>query len=1089
MTTITIGLTGTVTPPGGTQSVTPGSFAVGVNLSGLEYNANQVGNPGYNYAIPSLSELQYYKSQGTTLIRLPFAWEHLQPTLGGAFNATYLSEIEGVVNNAASLGMKVILDCHDYGGYGNHKLGDGTLTDAEFSSMWKQLATVFAGNPGIAGYDLMNEPNGMPNAQAWPDAAQAAITAIRTADTQTPIYVEGDDYSSAGSWTAVNSGLASLHDPSNNLIFSAHLYLDTDNSGTHFDWAQEAAAGDTVNIGVQRLTNFVQWLQANNLKGDIGEIGVGDDNTDWLTGLNNTLAYAQANNLQVTYWAGGPWWGSYPMAIDPNNGVTAPQVAVLDRYSGDMDTVTTASLSGSADANSTIYLSENDVTLGTTTTNSSGAWSYTLGGLAAGAHTIVASEVAPGVDGTIAAISFIVAAPATSSTSTSGAGTSGTGTSGSTTSTISTSTSGSSTSGTGTSSSTGTVTSSSGSSGSGTSSTVTTSGSSSSSGTGSVTGAATSSPVSVPVIFAAVGPIANVVIPASSGNVSASAPGQTDFRFVVAGTNAAVTNFSAGDTVQLVGASSYAVSNFDINDILWDNGSLTPYAWEMNGTTVNAAAALGGPAGADVLPGFHIAAVGDFDGTGTSSILLASDTPGLSSVIWNTSDGQLGSGALLPFASPSTVAWAGDFNGDGTSDILWDNGSDAPFLWEMQGDGVMAAASIVGLPGQLVMPGFHITGVGDFDGNGTSDILWASNVAGGFASIWFMNGFQATGVLLPYAEPSTKAWIGDFNGDGHSDILWDDGSATPVLWEMDGGHVIAAAVLGGAYGSTVMPGYHIAGVGDFTGNGDDDILWTANVPSPFAPAIVWFMNGTTVQAIDILPYGQTSTAAFIGNFNIDGSTIKSNTGTSVVLDNVAPGALASGSVQAVSSTLDYSAQTAAVSVDLATGTSSVTGTSVSGFTGVTGTSYNDVLEGYAPAGQSSTLTGNGGSDDYMFSSGDGAVTVINGVATASTAAGEVIFGPGLTDAHLWLAQVGNNLVIDVLGTKDQVTIQNWYANNQSKVSEIVDANGLKLDSAVNTLVNAMATFQAANPAFDPQSTPGMPASTTLNAAVLAAWHN
>jgi autotransporter passenger strand-loop-strand repeat protein len=402
-------LGGVPNPPA--ETITPGTFAVGINLSGMEYNGGPNAVAGTTYVVPTLSELTYYKSQGQDVIRLPISWESMQTTLGGPLNATYLANVEAVVANAASLGMKVILDIHDYGGYNGVKIGTPGVTDANFANLWKQLATAFVGNPGIGGYDLMNEPSNMPSATAWTSAAQAAITAIRGVDTATPIYVEGNNYANAANWSTENPGFAQLVDPSSNLVFSAHVYLDNDGSGTHFDWAQQAASGDTTNIGVERLSNFVTWLQANNLKGDIGEIGVGNDNPNWLTALDDTLAYAKASNLQVTYWAGGPWLGSYPMSVEPVNGVSAPQMAVLDKYSGDYPNVTVASVSGTAAPNATIYLSENEVVLATTTANASGAWSYTLTGLSNGVHIIVAGESLPTVDGTIAATVFNLVQP------------------------------------------------------------------------------------------------------------------------------------------------------------------------------------------------------------------------------------------------------------------------------------------------------------------------------------------------------------------------------------------------------------------------------------------------------------------------------------------------------------------------------------------------------------------------------------------------------------------------------------------------------------------------------------------------------
>jgi autotransporter passenger strand-loop-strand repeat protein len=393
------------------EVISPGTFAIGVNISGMEWEGGPNAKAGTNYVVPTWNELSYYHSQGQDVIRLPISWETLQTALNGPLTASYLANIMSVANNAASLGMKVILEFQDFGGYNGVKIGTAGVTDANFANLWKQVATVFAGNPGIGGYDLMNEPADMPTATAWTSAAQAAITAIRTVDPATTIYVEGNDYSNAANWSNLNPGLAQLQDPSNNLVFSAHVYLDNDGSGTHFDWAQQAAGGDTTNIGVARLSNFVAWLQANNLKGQVGEVGVGNDNPAWLTALDKTIAYAQANNLPTNYWAGGLWWGSYPLSVEPVHGVTAPQMAILDKYSGDYPDVTVAALSGTAGANATIYLSENDVLLATTTANAAGAWSYTLTGLSDGVHVIVVGENLPTADGTIAATVFDLVSP------------------------------------------------------------------------------------------------------------------------------------------------------------------------------------------------------------------------------------------------------------------------------------------------------------------------------------------------------------------------------------------------------------------------------------------------------------------------------------------------------------------------------------------------------------------------------------------------------------------------------------------------------------------------------------------------------
>ena len=320
-----------------------GTFYLGANLSGLEDGSTVPGTPNTDYAVPTHAELDFLHSRGLNTVRLPFKWERTQPTLSGALDSAYLGLVTGLIDYAASIGMLVIPDVHNFGAYGSHKIGDGTVTSAHFADLWSRLATEFVGRAGIAGYDIMNEPSNMPSTTAWPDAAQAAINAIRAVDTTTTIIAEGDNWASAASWVSVNGNL-NLSDPANNLVYSAHTYFDRDSSGTHFDWATEVAAGDqlqsppgplTTQIGVQRLTGYVNWLAEHGYRGLVGEVGTGSDDPHWLETLDNTLAYCQANKVAVTYWAAGPWFQAYAMGIEPQpDGRDTVQVAVLEKYTG-----------------------------------------------------------------------------------------------------------------------------------------------------------------------------------------------------------------------------------------------------------------------------------------------------------------------------------------------------------------------------------------------------------------------------------------------------------------------------------------------------------------------------------------------------------------------------------------------------------------------------------------------------------------------------------------------------------------------------------------------------------------------------------
>ena len=310
---------------------------IGINWAGAEFAAKMIpGVEGRDYGWPTIESLDYWKAKGIVLIRMPFLWERLQPTLNGEFDAGYLAAMKRSVALIRDRQMQVVLDLHNYGKYRGQLIGSESVPVAGFADVWRRLAREFKGDAAVCGYGLMNEPACKP----WAEFVQAAIDAIRTEDSKTAIYVANDYPAWSASpqsikkyggeagkrgdfatWAAERMPIgdpAILKDPAHNVVFEVHIYFDHDNSGTYKKtYAEEIVRTDgpgvrvSPDIGVDRLRPFAAWVKKYHVKGFVGEFGVPanpDIDTRWLEALARAVAFIKANKLSGTYWAAGTRW-------------------------------------------------------------------------------------------------------------------------------------------------------------------------------------------------------------------------------------------------------------------------------------------------------------------------------------------------------------------------------------------------------------------------------------------------------------------------------------------------------------------------------------------------------------------------------------------------------------------------------------------------------------------------------------------------------------------------------------------------------------------------------------------------------------
>jgi hypothetical protein len=215
---------------------------------------------------------------------------------------------------------------------------------------------------------------------------------------------------------------------------------------------------------------------------------------------------------------------------------------------------------------------------------------------------------------------------------------------------------------------------------------------------------------------------------------------------------------------------------------------------------------------------------------------------------------------------PITSTMRGDFDQNGTVDIVWRNtSSGANKVWLMNGTQVAGSKS---LPSENPGSGWSIVGTADFNRNGTTDLLWRSSSTGGNL-IWLMNGTAYAGsISLPSRQISwTLAGTGDFNGDGHIDLLWrnEQSGVNEVYLMSYTSHVGVMSIPSVAPGA----GWKIVGTGDFNNDGATDIIWR-NTQTGYNE--FWMMNfaGGIVYSTPLQWEDPYSGWAIVGTADFDG---------------------------------------------------------------------------------------------------------------------------------------------------------------------------------------------------------------------------
>jgi hypothetical protein len=285
------------------------------------------------------------------------------------------------------------------------------------------------------------------------------------------------------------------------------------------------------------------------------------------------------------------------------------------------------------------------------------------------------------------------------------------------------------------------------------------------------------------------------------------------------------------------------------SDLAWFNPIVTELQLTQDDVTVG-----GGPIPNNPFIGnWNIVGVGDFNGDGTSDLVwqradhvvteLQLFTPG-------SNASSYGGGAIVNNAFTDgtwSVAGVGDFNGDGDSDLVWQQaGTGLTEIQLLKGTNVVGGGAIANNPFDT---SWNIVGTGDFNGDGKSDLVWQQQGTG-TVELQFLNGNTAIGGGAIVNNPFGAGWnvvgVGDFNGDGKSDLVYQQqGTGIVEIQFLNGLTPVGGGVVNSVLTENPALGFKVVGVGNFNGSGKPGLVLQSSV-----------LGGTEVQLLNgITPAG------------------------------------------------------------------------------------------------------------------------------------------------------------------------------------------------------------------------------------------
>ncbi|MES2660977.1 MAG: cellulase family glycosylhydrolase [Verrucomicrobiota bacterium] len=222
-------------------------------------------------------DLDNIRSLGLNVVRVPFSYRNV---MDANFNwrSDAFTQLDWIVDEAWKRGIYVILDLHGAPGGASPFMSSGIVgggalwTDVNLQNVtveiWTRIAQHYAGHPGVAAYDLLNEPVPPSHNAVW-SLYDRLYDAIRAVDPEHVVMMEGAGGAGVGnSYWSVDTLPAPSSWGWTNVAYQTHAYaLDggTAAEGTaHWQVSQLSYHGVPIvvgefNLGDRELFGVQLW--------------------------------------------------------------------------------------------------------------------------------------------------------------------------------------------------------------------------------------------------------------------------------------------------------------------------------------------------------------------------------------------------------------------------------------------------------------------------------------------------------------------------------------------------------------------------------------------------------------------------------------------------------------------------------------------------------------------------------------------------------------------------------------------------------------------------------------------------------------